>query len=110
MTANVTYPCVAPFGTGGFPAFPAIGTKVSLAVPAGFTVISSPTVSVGGLAAGSSAKVTFTVKAGATAGAFSCGVTAEGFASGSLGAWQKYDAYSYTDRIGGSGIGTITVR
>ncbi len=110
VTANVTYPCVTPFGTGGFPAFPATGTKVSLAAPAGFTVLSSPTVSVGGLAAGSTAKVTFTVKAGTTAGAFSWAATAEGLASGSLAPWQKYDAYSYTDRIGGSGIGTITVK
>ena len=33
VTANVTYPCVAPFGTGGFATFPATGTKVSIAVP-----------------------------------------------------------------------------
>lgn len=110
VTATVTYPCVAPFGTGAFPVFPATGTQVSLAPPAGFTALSSPTVSVGGLAAGGTAKATFTVKAASTPGANAYGATAEGLASGSLNVWQKYDAYSYTDRIGGTGSGTITVK
>jgi hypothetical protein len=106
----VTYSCVTPFGTGAFPAFPATGTKVSLAIPLGFTVVSSPTVSVGGLATGPSAKVSFTVRAGPTAGSFPYGVTADGLASGSPQAWQKYAAYSYTDRIGGSSSGAVSVK
>ena len=54
--------------------------------------------------------MSFTVRAASTSGSFSYGVTAEGLASGSLNAWQKYDAYCYTDRIGGGVDGTVTVK
>jgi len=110
VTATVTYPCAAPFGSGAFPVFPATGTTVSLTVPAGFTVTSSPTVNVGGLAAGASTRVTFSVKAGSSAGAFTYSVRSDGLVSGSLNAWQKYSAYSYTDRIGGAATGAVTVK
>jgi hypothetical protein len=110
VTVSVTYPCAAPFGTGAFPVFPATDVRAGLALPAGWTVAGAPEVVLGGLAAGGTAKATFRVTAPRGAGAAQLRATGTGLVSGALAAWQKYDAYSYTDRIGGEGAATVTVR
>jgi hypothetical protein len=114
VTASVTYSCAAPFGGAGWPAFPASDSRVDLTLPAGWTVVGGSTgVTLGTLPAGGTAKATMKVQvpAGAASGAYAIGATGSGLVSGSLGPWQKYDVpYSYTDRIGGSGSATVTVK
>ncbi len=38
VTATVTYPCMEPFATGDWPAFPASATTIALALPDGWSV------------------------------------------------------------------------
>ncbi len=111
VSATLTYPVLAPFGSSDFPTFPASSVQATLAVGSGLTVLGSATVSVGGgLAAGHHATVSWSVQAGSNAGAMSFSVTGSGLVSGSLGPWwPDYPAYSYTDRIGGTETGTISI-
>ncbi len=109
VTATVTYPCMEPFATGDWPAFPASATTIALALPDGWSVVGGAEAPVGGLEAGGSASRTFTVTAGAATGAVGLGVTGSGLVSGSLGERAEFPAYDYTDLIGGSGEVTIVV-
>ena len=106
---SVTYPCAAPFATGGFPTFPAAEAHVQLALPAGFTVAGSGAVSLGTMTAGETKTASVTIVSGPKAGAFDLGATASGFVSGSLGAWRSFPAYDYRDLIGGSGSTSVSV-
>jgi hypothetical protein len=103
---TVTYPCVAPFASGGFPTFPAAGCKVQLDLPRGF---SGGAVSLGTMTAGETRTVPVTVVAGAKPGTFDIGASASGLVSGSLGIWRSFPAYDYQDLIGGSASGTVSV-
>ncbi len=105
---SATYPCPAPFGTGGFPTFPASDATLVLSLPAGVTAVGGATIPLGGMSAGQTKDVTVTLTASGP-GAVSLGATASGTVSGSLGAWRDYPAYNYTDRIGGSGASAVTV-
>ena len=111
VSATITYPVQAPFGSASFPTFPASGVQATLEVGSGLSVLGAPTVTWNGvLSAGRSATVSWRVQAGTTAGPSSVVVTASGLVSGSLGPWwPDYPAYPYTDRIGGTGTGTVTV-
>ncbi len=110
VTATVTYPVLAPFGSAAFPTFPASDTQVTLSVGGGATLVSgTPAVSEGTVSAGQTVKVTWTLRAGSGTGPLALGVTATGLVSGSLGAWQDYPAYTYTDRIGGTGSAVVTI-
>lgn len=107
VTAQIQYPCPAPFNTADFPAG---DTQTDIALPAGLTLLSSETLSLGTVAAGSARTVSWQVRADRlpTAGA-AIDVWAHGLVSGSMpeadweGVSQSYPPYSYTDLIGGSG-------
>ncbi len=110
VTAKVTYPVLAPFGTGSYPTFPASDVKVTLSIGAGLTVLANAEQSVKGtLSAGGSLKLTWTLVADASATASSVDVLATGLVSGSLGPWYDYPAYDYTDMIGGSASAPIAI-
>ncbi len=108
VKATVTYPCLEPFGTGEWPAFPASATTIALALPDGWSA-DAAVAPVGELGAGESASWTFTVTAGADAGDFALGATGSGLVSGSLDERAQFPAYDYTDLIGGSSAVTIAV-
>ncbi|RPI30565.1 MAG: hypothetical protein EHM52_03145 [Actinomycetota bacterium] len=109
VTATVTYPCLAPFAAGDWPAFPASATTIALSLPDGWSVEGAAEAAIGVLQAGASAEATFTVTAGADAGDFALGVTGSGLVSGSLEERAQFPAYDYADLIGGSGAVTIAV-
>jgi hypothetical protein len=110
VTATVTYPCMKPFATGDWPAFPASATTIELALPDGWSVVGGVAEApVGELLAGASKSWTFEVTAGGDAGEFVLGATGSGFVSGSLEERAQFPAYDYTDLIGGSGEATIAV-
>jgi peptidase C39-like protein len=111
VTATVTYPVLAPFGSTNFPTFPASGLQMSLGVGTGLVLLGSPLATPKGtLAAGQAMTVSWKVQAGSAPGASSLSVTATGLVSGSLGPWwPSYPAYSYTDRIGGTGTASLTI-
>ena len=109
LRITVTYPCVSPFGGAGFPSFPAAGSQVDLALPAGFSAAGGDTVPLGTLSAGETLTTTVDVTAGAGAGRFTIGATARGTVSGSLGVWRAFPAYDYRDLIGGSSTATLRV-
>ena len=110
VTATVTYPCMEPFATGDWPAFPATATTIALSLPDGWSVQDDGTEAmIGELLAGESASATFMVKASGKAGEFALGVTGSGLVSGSLEERAQFPAYDYTDLIGGSGEVTIAV-
>ncbi|MBN2205233.1 MAG: C39 family peptidase [Thermoleophilia bacterium] len=108
VTATVTYPCMEPFASEGWPAFPASATTLELAVPAGWSA-DGAVAAIGDLDAGASASRTFTVTAGAATGEVTLGAIGSGLVSGSLAERAEYPAYDYTDLIGGSGEVTIAV-
>ncbi len=111
VAATITYPVLAPFGSPAFPTFPASGVQATLSVGAGLSIQGSPTVtSNAGLAAGQSVTLTWRVAAGSGTGTSTITVTASGLVSGSLGPWwPDYPAYSYTDRIGGTGTSVVVI-
>lgn len=109
VSVTATYPCPAPFGTDGFPAFPAANSGITLALPAGLTAVGATSVDLGTVAAGATVHAEFTVRAGSQAGAFDLAATASGLIKGSLGPWRSYPAYEYGDVIGGTGSTTVTV-
>ncbi len=109
VTAKVTYPVLAPFGTGSFPTFPASSVKASLSIADGMSIVGNAQQSVKGtLSAGGSFKMIWTVVAGAGSRG-SVDVTATGLVSGSLGPWHDYPAYSYSDLIGGDASVSVEV-
>ena len=109
VTATVTYPVLAPFGSTAFPTFPASETQVTLSVGTGATLLSAVTVSEGTVDAGQTVRVTWTLKAGDSAGPLDLEVAATGLVSGSLGPWRDYPGYAYTDRIGGTGSALVLI-
>ncbi len=111
VTATVTYPVLAPFGSTNFPTFPASGVQIRLGVGTGLVLLGSPIATTKGtLAAGQAVTVSWEVQAGSAPGPSSFAVTATGLVSGSLGPWwPDYPAYSYTDRIGGTRSASITI-
>ncbi len=111
LSATITYPVLAPFGSTNFPSFPASSVQATLSLGGSLTVLGAPTVSLAtALSAGHSVTVSWRVQAGSAAGPASLVVTASGLVSGSLGPWYPdYPAYSYTDRIGGTGMATVAI-
>jgi len=109
VRVTATYPCPAPFGTDGFPAFPAADGSIALSLPQGLTALDAATATVGTVTAGTTVQAVFTVRAGAQAGVYRVSATASGFVTGSLGPWRDYPAYDYGDMIGGTGAATVTV-
>lgn len=110
VTAKVTYPCLAPFGSRSFPTFLASDFKVTLSVGSGLSIVGDPVVvAKGTLSAGQQTKVSWTVKAGSTGGEYCLTADAGGVVSGSLGPWHDYPAYDYEDLIGGSAWTSVSV-
>lgn len=104
VSAKITYPCLAPFGSSSFPTFPASDFRATLSVGSGLSVVGSPVaVAKGTLSAAQEVKVSWTVEASGAQGQYSLTVDATGTVSGSLGSWHDYPAYNYQDVIGGSG-------
>ena len=110
VTADITYPCLAPFGSDSFPMFPASDLLATLTVSGGLSIVGDAFVEVDGvLAAGGKIAVSWTVKAPSDGGEYSLSVDASGIVSGSLGEWKDYPAYDYTDVIGGSTSASVLV-
>lgn len=110
VTAKITYPCMAPFGSTLFPTFPASDFSVTLSVGSGLSVVGSPVaVGKGILSTSQQVKVSWTVKAGSVGGLFSLEADATGIVGGSLGPWHDYPAYDYQDVIGGTGSISVLV-
>jgi hypothetical protein len=82
-------------------------------LPTGFSLTTgetaTKTLGTGTITAGSSASVSWQVVAGDTIGSYQISVSAEGRISGNVAAHGTYLAYSYSDRIGGSGKGSTSV-
>ncbi|OGS41506.1 MAG: hypothetical protein A3K67_07050 [Euryarchaeota archaeon RBG_16_62_10] len=110
VTATVTYPVVAPFGSQQFPTFTAEDFQVVLDPDAGLSVAKAPDTSrIDTFSAGGTVELSWTLKAGSTEGAYSFEILATGLVSGSLGLWKDYPAYDYQDLIGGSGVWSVHV-
>ena len=110
VTAQISYPCLAPFGSDAFPIFPAADLSVMLSVGSGLSVVGDPVaVADGTLTAGERVEVSWTVKAGSVVGEYTLTVDAAGCISGSLGPWHDYPAYDYEDMIGGSASSSVLV-
>lgn len=106
VTADITYPCPAPFDGSRYPAS---DVKAQIALPQGMTLVGAPgTVLLGDMAAGQTRRVTWDVHLGEAAAGKTIDVSASGLVSGSVGAayWTgesvSYPPYEYTDRIGGT--------
>jgi hypothetical protein len=109
VTATITYPAPAPFGSAAFPTFSASNFGVMIKVGSGL-VASGPTPAPPTtLNAGDTVTETWNVFVGGTSGTPSINVTATGLVSGSLGPWYIWPAYSYTDRIGGTASATVSI-
>lgn len=110
VTATVTYPCPAPFGSEAFPTFTATGFDALLDPGQGFTIVCKPDLdAVGPLPAGGCVSLTWTLKAADVPGEYSIRVSATGLVSGSLGPWKDYPAYDYQDIIGGEGTVEVLI-
>lgn len=98
VTATVEYPCPEPFDNSLYPASDA---RITISLPDDFTLVSSETATkeVGTLGAGGTVQVRWKVMASEYAGEYSFSVEAEGTITGT----------TYTDRIGGSDLVSITV-
>lgn len=109
VSAVARYPCLYPFGTGGFPRFTAEDVEMTIALGPGLEVVGSATSGpMGQLEAGAEIEFSWTVVATA-GGDASAEVFASGLVSGSLGIWKDYPAYDYADIIGGSGTALVSV-
>lgn len=110
VTAEVKYPCMAPFGSDPFPVFGATGLQFALDVGDGLCVCQEPdTSAITEFRAGETISLTWTLHAKDMTGEFEIDLAASGLVSGSLGVWKDYPAYDYTDMIGGSGTTTVMV-
>lgn len=110
VTALVNYPCPQPFDSTQFPASAAAAT---ISLPAGLTLLGTPTAEIGNMAAGTTQSVSWQVRVDQvpTAGS-AITVQAQGLVSGSVpearweGQSQSYPSYNYSDFIGG--VGTVS--
>lgn len=107
LTANITYPCPAPFNCSEFPASEVTAT---ITLPSGMSLNSgSNTVSLGSLGAGNSVEASWSIYLEDNPAGKTISVTAGGTVSGSVPAIYSsnnnliYPAYDYVDMIGGSG-------
>jgi len=114
VTAVITYPCPKPFDPTNYPAS---NTVVMISLPEGMTLLDgSSRVEVGVLSAGRSVTVSWRVKIDKYIPGLSINVTAMGLVSGSVpeanwrGNGVSYDAYEYTDIIGGVCISLVLRR
>lgn len=100
VTADIAYPCPVPFRTSDYPAS---SSNATIILPLGLTLASGETskktLDTGDISAGGSTTIRWTVKADSP-GAYNIVVEAEGEVTG----------YSYKDRIGGFGNGTVKIK
>jgi parallel beta-helix repeat protein len=110
VTATVTYPWAPPFPKYQYPA---LSTNATISLPAGLALVlgetRTKTLGTGYLEAGEPINVTWTVQA-QSLGGYAISVEAEGKVAGFVPPIPRYNfAYSYEDRIGGSGQGVMEV-
>lgn len=102
VTTTVTYPCPPPFHTSKYPAS---SSSATITLSEGLTLVSGETskktIGTGNLAAGSSATVSWILRAD-DPGTYNMSIMAEGIVAGSF-------PYSYNDRIGGCSNVIVTV-
>ena len=103
VTAKVTYPCPAPFNSYQYPAQ---DVQVGITLPDGLALAPGEpaTKDVGGLSAGGTADVTWSVVA-SHSGSYGVSVLAQGLVHGYL----VSGGTAYTDRIGGEAAASIVV-
>ena len=111
VTASVTYLSCLPFDANQYPAS---AVNVTVALPAGLSLVSGETtkktIDAGTLVAGTSANVTWAVQVN-TIGNYTISVEAEGKVNGYVPSIPSYpEPYSYEDRIGGFGQSAVTAK
>lgn len=107
---SVHYPCAGPFGIAPFPSFPASDVSVQLTVMDGHgKPLAVMDVSVGTLLARGSCEASFTFEVPDEPTTLMLEAWGTGMVSGHLEVWQDYDAYDYSDRIGGSDVCSLEV-
>jgi hypothetical protein len=110
VNASITYPCPSLFYSFQYPASSANAT---ITLPTGFSLTlgetPTSTLGTGTVEGGSSTTAHWQVVAGNTSGPYEISVSANGIISGSVGAHGPYSAYSYSDRIGGTSEGNISI-
>lgn len=111
VNANITYVCPNPFGL--YQEYPAASSNATIQLPPGFSLANgeTPTKHLSGsyFNCRESRIVSWNVIASSTVGNYSFSVTAAGNVQGSVGSHGPYQAYSYTDRIGGMKARTLIV-
>ncbi|MBU1158620.1 MAG: C39 family peptidase [Candidatus Thermoplasmatota archaeon] len=110
VTAEITYPCLAPFGSTMFPTFPAESFGAVLETTTGLNVCKSPDLT--GLttfSAGDTVTIEWELCACKNEGTYGFDITASGLVSGSLDVWKDYPAYDYLDMIGGTSSFAVEV-
>lgn len=106
VTANITYPCYAPFGANQYPAH---FCNATIGLPEGLELASGEAFehSMKDIIATDSVQTSWTIHV-AEAGLYNVAVTASGIVNGNVGTHGNYSSYSYEDRIGGSSIASFS--
>ena len=113
VTANIQYLCPEPFDTAQYPAKNAVA---HITLPAGTTLSSSETISLGDLDAGGNTKATWTVRCDKNVVGETVTVNAYGLISGQVpeahwnGMAVYYPSNQYNDAIGGQGTAIMRAR
>jgi hypothetical protein len=102
VEVSVTYPCPAPFGGAGFPAFTASDVVIQvIAMDGNGRPIAEIGVDMGTLAARGTCSASFSLVLPSEACTVTFEAWATGLVSGHLEEWKDYPAYDYRDRVGG---------
>jgi hypothetical protein len=121
VNASVTYPCPSPFDSSQYPAS---SPNATIRLPAGLSLTSgetaTQTLGTGTIGSGggggsphelsaNTLTARWQVVAGNSPGTYEISVSADGIISGNVSAHSPYSAYSYSDRIGGTGEGNTSI-
>jgi hypothetical protein len=98
VTANITYPCPAPFPTSNYPSSLCNAT---ITLPTGLTLTQGETAkkALGNILPRNSAILNWTIKA-ENCGTYNLTVETEGKVVGSVSAHEIFPSYNYEDRVG----------
>jgi len=110
ITATITYPSLPPFPTD---VYPAALSNATVTLPPGLSLVAGETnkkrVSTGDLDPGTSANITWTIRADSL-GTYAISVEAEGKVAGFVPPLPSFpEPYDYEDRIGGFNQGVVDV-
>jgi len=110
VSATISYPCIAPFGSDAFPKSTADSFSAVLETTAGLNICKAPDMSaIGTFEAGEAVTLCWEMCACKNEGVYSFDITASGLVSGSMDAWKDYPAYDYQDLIDGQASFVVEV-